>query len=81
MAHEIMNSLTPLSSLTETGIMLLEQDGHPKKIEDLAQNTIDNLHTALKTISARNAALARFIGTYRQLLPASGTGSKRDKGV
>lgn len=67
MAHEIMNSLTPLSSLTETGIMLLEEKGYPKKLGNISQSTIDNLYTALKTISDRNAALARFIGSYRQL--------------
>lgn len=66
MAHEIMNSLTPLSSLTETGIMMLEQKGHTRKLEDLTQHTIDNLHTALLTISGRNEALTRFIGNYRE---------------
>ena len=67
MAHEIMNSLTPLSSLTETGIMLLEEEGRPREVEGISQKTIDNLHTALRTISDRNAALTRFIGNYRQL--------------
>ncbi|MCP4310604.1 MAG: GHKL domain-containing protein [Bacteroidetes bacterium] len=66
MAHEIMNSLTPLSSLTETGIMMLEKEGRPGKLEELGQLTIDNLYTALKTISARNQALTKFIGNYRQ---------------
>ena len=72
MAHEIMNSLTPLSSLTETGIMLLEEKGRPRQLDSISQDTVDNLYTALKTISDRNAALARFIGSYRQLsrLPA-----------
>lgn len=67
MAHEIMNSLTPLSSLTETGIMLLEKDGRANSIENITQQTIDNLHTALLTISDRNRALSQFIGNYRQL--------------
>lgn len=67
MAHEIMNSLTPLSSLTETGIMLLDHEGKAKDISEISQNTIDNLHTALKTISDRNRALSEFIGSYRQL--------------
>jgi len=72
MAHEIMNSLTPLSSLTETGVMLLENRGKPKDVSQLSQKTIDNLYTALKTISGRNRALTEFIGSYRQLsrLPA-----------
>ena len=67
MAHEIMNSLTPLSSLTETGIMMLEKEGGPKKVSDINQKTIDNLYTALLTISGRNRALTEFIGSYRQL--------------
>jgi len=67
MAHEIMNSLTPLSSLTETGIMLLESEGKPKSVEEISQNTINNLHTALLTISGRNRALTEFIESYRQL--------------
>jgi signal transduction histidine kinase len=67
MAHEIMNSLTPLSSLTETGIMLLESEGNPKDVSGISQKTIDNLYTALKTISSRNRALTEFIGSYRQL--------------
>ena len=67
MAHEIMNSLTPLSSLTETGIMLLEKEGGPKDVGEISQKTIENLYTALKTISGRNRALTEFIGSYRQL--------------
>jgi two-component system nitrogen regulation sensor histidine kinase NtrY len=67
MAHEIMNSLTPLSSLTETGIMLLESEGKSKDVGRISQKTIDNLYTALKTISSRNRALTEFIGSYRQL--------------
>ena len=67
MAHEIMNSLTPLSSLTETGIMLLDEKGKAKEVKELSQQTIDNLYTALKTISNRNQALAQFLGNYREL--------------
>jgi nitrogen fixation/metabolism regulation signal transduction histidine kinase len=67
MAHEIMNSLTPLSSLTETGVMLLENRGSPKDVSELSQKTINNLHTALKTISDRNRTLTEFIGSYREL--------------
>jgi len=67
MAHEIMNSLTPLSSLTETGIMLLEKEGRPRDVAEVSQKTIENLYTALRTISGRNRALTEFIGSYRQL--------------
>lgn len=67
MAHEIMNSLTPLSSLTETGIMFLEKEGKPRELKEISQQTIDNLHMALRTIADRNRALNQFISNYRQL--------------
>lgn len=67
MAHEIMNSLTPLSSLTETGIMMLQEDGRVREISTLSQATINNLYQALTTIADRNRALGQFIGNYRQL--------------
>ena len=67
MAHEIMNSLTPLSSLTETGIMLLEQEGRPRSRDEISGETIENLYMALKTIADRNRSLCRFIGNYREL--------------
>ncbi|MEZ5069616.1 MAG: ATP-binding protein [Bacteroidales bacterium] len=72
MAHEIMNSLTPLSSLTETGLLMLEEEGRVKSVESLSQKTIDTLHQAIRTIHDRNEALRRFIRSYRRLsrLPA-----------
>jgi len=47
--------------------MMLESEGGAKNITDISQNTIENLYTALKTISSRNQALTQFIGNYRQL--------------
>jgi len=67
MAHEIMNSLTPLSSLTETGMMLLQEEGRIRSAGEISQKTIDDLFMALNTISDRNRALTRFIGNYREL--------------
>ena len=59
MAHEIMNSLTPLSSLTETGIMLLEEDGQAQEAggHSLSIPSTTSI-LALKTISGRNEALS-----------------------
>jgi len=67
MAHEIMNSLTPLSSLTETGLMMLQENGRVRDLTAMTQDTIDNLYKALTTIADRNKALCQFIGNYRQL--------------
>jgi signal transduction histidine kinase len=47
--------------------MLLEDEGTPKSVKEISQKTVNNLHTALKTISGRNRALTEFIESYRQL--------------
>lgn len=68
MAHEIMNSLTPITSLTETSIMLLQnENGNQKKSSDFTEKTISNLAIALKTIESRTNGLLGFISNYRKL--------------
>lgn len=68
MAHEIMNSLTPITSLTETSIMLLQnEEGKQKGLKDLSEKIITNLSTALRTIESRTNGLLSFISNYRKL--------------
>lgn len=68
MAHEIMNSLTPITSLTETSVMLLkDENGKPKKQEEITEKNLNSLATALKTIQSRTNNLLDFIGNYRKL--------------
>jgi len=68
MAHEIMNSLTPITSLTETSVSLLQNDkGKQKELEELTEPNIKKLATALKTIQSRTNGLLEFIGSYRKL--------------
>ena len=68
MAHEIMNSLTPITSLTETSIMLLQnENGKQKNLGELTEKNIKNLATALKTIESRTGGLLGFISNYRKL--------------
>jgi len=73
LAHEILNSVTPVASLTETSIMLLEnEEGIQKKHAELTEDQITKLRTALKTIHKRSDHLLHFIEDYRKLtrLPA-----------
>ena len=73
LAHEIMNSVTPISSLTETSVMLLEDKlGNQKDITDITEKNITSIRTALKTIEKRSEGLLDFVGNYRKLtrLPA-----------
>jgi signal transduction histidine kinase len=57
LAHEIMNSLTPIKSLSQTALMLLDEPGAVEA----------DLRTALQGIGARAEGLTRFVTTYRQV--------------
>jgi C4-dicarboxylate-specific signal transduction histidine kinase len=57
LTHEIMNSLTPIKSLSQTALMLLDEP-------PLAEA---DLRTALHGIGHRAEGLTRFVTTYRQV--------------
>ncbi len=56
LTHEIMNSLTPIRSLSQTALSLAQEPGAE-----------DDLRTALDAISRRADSLATFVGTYRRV--------------
>ncbi|WIV96932.1 sensor histidine kinase [Kinneretia aquatilis] len=57
LTHEIMNSLTPIQSLSQTAQLLLDE---PPLVEA-------DLRSALAGIELRAAELARFVRTYRRV--------------
>ena len=62
LTHEIMNSLTPVASLSHTARALLAgADG------TLSAATLDDLDLALETISRRADSLTHFVSGYRRL--------------
>jgi signal transduction histidine kinase len=56
LTHEIMNSLTPIKSLSETALSLLHEPGGAA-----------DLRTALDAIGRRADSLSSFVGTYRRV--------------
>jgi two-component system nitrogen regulation sensor histidine kinase NtrY len=69
LTHEIMNSITPIASLSSTLNNMLEDSGKPdktvnKKVEDAAMGEI---REALQTINKRSTGLLHFVNTYRNL--------------
>jgi two-component system nitrogen regulation sensor histidine kinase NtrY len=64
--HEIMNSITPIASLTETLNQILQEDLERKNggfyIE---KESIDDLSDGLITIENRSKGLIRFVDAYR----------------
>ena len=66
--HEIMNSTTPISSLTETIIMLLEdKKTGPKSQHEINDEVIADVIDSAKTIQKRSDGLYDFVNEYRKL--------------
>lgn len=65
--HEVMNSITPIKSLTSTLIRLLSKDGDPKKAGQINDDTIRQACEGLQAIDKRNKGMLRFIESYRTL--------------
>ena len=71
--HEIMNSITPISSLTSTLKDILEYDLTQKDTHyELKQEGAEDLREGLNTIENRSRGLIKFIDAYREYtsLPA-----------
>lgn len=67
LTHEIMNSVTPIASLTETiQSMLTQPDGIQKTPDALHEETITDIRFSLHTIYKRSNSLLNFVDTYRQ---------------
>jgi two-component system, NtrC family, nitrogen regulation sensor histidine kinase NtrY len=65
--HEIMNSITPISSLTSTLREILEQDLIKKEdTYELKPEGADDLREGLNTIESRSKGLIKFIDAYRE---------------
>lgn len=68
LTHEVMNSITPLSSLTETILMLLEEkNGKPKDSSEITNVQLDDIRKSLKTIQGRSEGILEFVDAYRRL--------------
>ncbi len=70
LTHEIMNSITPISSLSSTVTMIIKDlSGNLKEqginADDL--ETLEEVESALKTIHKRTDGLLHFVNTYRNL--------------
>lgn len=68
MTHEIMNSVTPLISLSEAGYIISNENGYPKKIENLNQKNIDHIFKSFKSIHNKSIWLKEFVDDYRKLI-------------
>lgn len=65
LTHEIMNSITPISSITSTLDLMFKDAKQHDIIPD--QESIEEAHTAIRTINKRSNGLLHFVNTYRNL--------------
>ncbi len=68
LTHEIMNSITPIASLSSTINELLKDidttDNKPQLIDD---ETVIDIRNSLRTITKRSTGLVHFVESYRNL--------------
>ena len=68
LTHEIMNSITPISSLTKTiNQMIFDQESDEIAINPLELGEREDVKLALETIGKRSEGLINFVEIYRNL--------------
>jgi two-component system nitrogen regulation sensor histidine kinase NtrY len=65
--HEIMNSITPITSLSESLSNIYNKDGNPVLPEQLTEKTIATTLQGLNVIKEQGRGLMSFVESYRKL--------------
>jgi two-component system nitrogen regulation sensor histidine kinase NtrY len=67
LTHEIMNSVTPISSLAGIVEEELKQHMESQQPEPLTNDQLNDIHLSLQTISKRSEGLIHFVKEFRSL--------------
>lgn len=67
MTHEIMNSIAPITSLSNTLSQFYQKEGKIKKPEELNHQIISNTIDGLSIIKEQSKGLTHFVESYRKL--------------
>jgi nitrogen fixation/metabolism regulation signal transduction histidine kinase len=65
--HEIMNSITPITSLSESLFAIYSKDGLPVSPEKVNERTITSTLQGLNVIKEQGKGLMSFVESYRKL--------------
>ncbi|NDK56702.1 GHKL domain-containing protein [Pontibacter sp. BT213] len=69
LTHEIMNSMTPVISLTSTVASILEDEMAARKVgEPINEEALEDIQDGLKTIERRTTGMLHFVKNYRRLM-------------
>ncbi len=67
LAHEIMNSITPISSLSDTVNSMISGALNNESENEISDETLEDVRQALSTINKRSLGLMRFVESYRNI--------------
>lgn len=68
LTHEIMNSITPISSLTATiQEMITDPETGESRVQQLDSEDLESITAAVETIGSRSRGLLNFVEVYRNL--------------
>lgn len=67
LTHEIMNSITPVSSLAKTSVELVNDIRANHLTTAQSQQEMSELHHAIDTVARRSDSLINFVSSYRKL--------------
>jgi two-component system, NtrC family, nitrogen regulation sensor histidine kinase NtrY len=67
LTHEIMNSVTPIISLTDaTRKILTDARGERKDLRQLNPDNAEDIYSSIETINSRSKGLLKFVNSYRE---------------
>ncbi|MBV6646367.1 MAG: hypothetical protein KI790_13010 [Cyclobacteriaceae bacterium] len=68
LTHEIMNTVTPLVSLSETMQLIVESNaGSAKEPKDITSENLNDLYSSIITSRERSEGILQFVKNYRKL--------------
>ena len=67
LTHEIMNSITPVTSLAKTSVDLVDDVLRKEKDGESYVEDLGDLRDAIKTVARRSDSLTQFVDSYRQI--------------
>ncbi len=67
LTHEIMNSITPVTSLAKTSVNVVEDILRKEKAGEALDEDLEDLRDAVATVARRSDSLTQFVDGYRQI--------------
>jgi nitrogen fixation/metabolism regulation signal transduction histidine kinase len=67
LTHEIMNSITPVTSLAKTAVHVVEDVLLKEKAGEAFDEDLEDLRDAVTTVARRSDSLTQFVDSYRQI--------------